>query len=166
MLIQVCSKMKVHNLIIPFLLTLLFLTTSACSTSTEPLPTLMPQAYVLGTESAPSSFSTRLAQTVATENGVFDIPGTGYIDGRDLEANPSLTIMEVKVWDGVDYLRRPICRLPHGTQVKILDIKQDPDFDDTWYHFQIQGSSCEGWLTWRFVNTEKHDPVGDRIYDN
>lgn len=158
--------MKTHKFIVSLLFMMLFLTFSACISSAEPLPTLMPQAYVPGTEPTPTSLSTKPQRTVTTDNGTFVIPGTGFIDGRDLEANPPLTIMEVKIWDGVGRLRHALCKLPHGAQVKILDVKQDPDFDYTWYHFQIQSDSCKGWVTWWFVNTEKYAPIGERIYDN
>lgn len=105
------------------------------------------------------------SRTVSTQKGTFLIPGNGFIDGRDVDAVPALTIMEVRVWDGVDAGRRTGCKIPHGTAVQILDVKQDPDVGSQWYHFQVQSGSCRGWVTWWFVSTEKYEPIGDRIYD-
>lgn len=104
-------------------------------------------------------------RTVSTQKGTFLVPGNGFIDGRDVDAVPALTIMEVRVWDGVGLGRRAVCKIPHGTVVQLLDVKQDPDVSSQWYHFQVQSGSCRGWVTWWFVSTEKYEPIGDRIYD-
>lgn len=107
----------------------------------------------------------REPRTVSTQNGTFSVPGNGFIDGRDVGANPPLTIMEVRVWDKVEFGRRAVCKIPHGTEVQLLDVKQDPDVSSQWYYFQVQSGSCKGWATWWFVNTQKFEPVGDQIYD-
>lgn len=105
-------------------------------------------------------------RTVSTQKGTFSVPGNGFIDGRDVDAVPALTIMEVRVRDGVGSGRRAVCKIPHGTAMQILDVKQDPDVSSQWYHFQVQSGSCKGWVTWWFVSTQKFEPVGERIYDN
>lgn len=112
--------------------------------------------------SEPSSRTVQPQKTVTTEYGIFTYPGgTGYIDGRDVEADPPLTIMNVNLWSSTDTSHRRVCQIPHGTQVNILDVKND----DGWYYFQVQNGSCKGWLSWWFVNTARYEPVGERFYN-
>ena len=48
---------------------------------------------------APESVKKAMTKTrVATSNGGIDVPGMAYIDGRDPDASPPLTIAEIFIW--------------------------------------------------------------------
>ena len=55
-----------------------------------------------------------------TSKGILTVPGPAYMDGRDTEAQPPLTVMSINVWDAVP--RRTVtCSLPHGAMVDIAE---------------------------------------------
>lgn len=113
------------------------------SVSATPMPAVPPQS-----------------QQVTASNGTFTIPGTAYMDGRDIEAKPPLTLMNINIWDGVQR-GRAICTLRHGTNVNLLDAKWSSE--ESRYYFQVQSNSCKGWVPEWFVNTIYQPPVGDRV---
>lgn len=90
--------------------------------------------------------------------GDFTIPGTGYIDGRDVNADPPLTIMYVSIFNKEKTER--ICSVDHGTLVELLDY----DYQES--RFKVKSDRCEGWLTDWFINSQTYPPVGEKIWDN
>jgi len=103
-----------------------------------------------------SSGSSSNSQTYRTY-GRFTVPGTAYMDGRDIDANPTLTLMTMNVWD--NKMQQPVCRLKHGTAVKLLGATTL----DNRNYFHISSGSCEGWVIEKSLSTTKTEPVGDRI---
>lgn len=101
---------------------------------------------------------TETPRTVRTDYGLFDVPGSGYIDGRDVNAVPPLTLMTVNVSNR--QRTRSMCRVPHGEKVEILD------YDPSNRRFEIRYGSCQGWVTWWFVNHQEYSPVGEPIWNN
>lgn len=83
-----------------------------------------------------------------------------YIDGRDPDAQPPLTVMNVRVWDGVPRTK-VICELKHGTEVDILDILYYQPEDRHYLH--IFGGDCQGWVSEPFLSNTKHKPIGDQL---
>ena len=97
-------------------------------------------------------------QTITTDKGTVQVPGTAYIDGRDPSASPPLTIKSINIWDSVQRTKG-VCKLEHGTKVDLLDAKQRPE--ESRYYFLVHTSSCEGWLPEPFLSREYQEPVGD-----
>ena len=88
-------------------------------------------------------------------------PWTAYIDGRDPDAIPPLTIMEVNVWQTVQR-KKIVGQIRHGEEVKVVR-KQKSSADKRDYFF-IKHSSCKGgWVSGNFLSNQKHDPVGDQV---
>lgn len=119
---------------------------AGCSAGTNPTPT--PEAPV----------------KVTTDKGTFEVPGTGYIDGRDPIASPPLTIRSINIWKSSDRLSHPDpvkvrCHLEHGTQVALLDARLHPE--ESRYYFLVRSGSCEGWLPESFLSREYQEPIGD-----
>ena len=118
------------------------------------------------TEPAPPNKDISSRSTMTTPNGTFTVPGTGYMDGRDLEASPPLTLMSISVRERITGPRPApvVCKLRHGTSVNVIDVQQDPERKDPFYKFKVQNGSCTGWVSWWFVNTQQYAPIGDEIY--
>lgn len=98
--------------------------------------------------------------TVLTDKGTLEVPGTAFIDGRDIEATPPLTLMRINIWDAVQR-RRAVCQIPHATFVDILDIRHSEA--EQRYYFQVRSGRCQGWVSQPFLSAEQHQPVGDRM---
>jgi len=111
-----------------------------------------------GQQEAPKKQQT--LRTITTSKGSFTISGIAFMDGRDLKANPPLTIMKINIWDGVPRNKR-VCELDHGTKVELLDAMKDKEEDR--YYFRIRKGSCEGWVSEPFLSTEEHSPIGDKM---
>src|SRR4051812_2119633 len=79
-------------------------------------------------------------QRFKTEKGVFTVPGTAFIDGRDLEATPPLTVMSVSVWDSAKRRSR-VCSLPHGASVSLAQAERVVSEDR--YYFRVVTKVCE-----------------------
>ncbi len=94
-----------------------------------------------------------------TGKGEFTIPGRAYLDKRDLEARPPLTVMNVNVWDTVSR-NRPNCRVAHGTAADWLDATFVKD--ENRYYFHINASGCDGWVPETFLSSDRHAPFGDQ----
>ena len=99
---------------------------------------------------------------VVTDDGDrIRVGGTAYIDGRDLEALPPLTLMRINAWDQVPR-RTASCRVFHGDEVQVLEAWRSMEEDR--YYFRVDGPSCEGWVPEPFLGTELYNLVGDPIY--
>lgn len=99
-------------------------------------------------------------KTVDTAKSTFQVPGIAYLDGRDVEAKPPLTIMAINVWDGVPRTK-VLCQLQHGDQVDLLEAQYHTP-ESRWY-FLIRKGDCRGWLPESFLSDKKHKPVGDKL---
>ena len=82
------------------------------------------------------------------------------MDGRDLEAADTLTIMVINVWNDIP-LKRVVCTLEHGEEVAVLSAEWFGK--DKRYHFEIQAGGCQGWVAEYFLSSEYHDPVGEEF---
>ncbi len=103
-------------------------------------------------------------RTITADKGTFEVPGIAYIDGRDPNASPPLTIKSINIWKSPDRLSHPdpikvTCRLEHGTQVDLLDAKLHSE--ESRYYFLLRSGSCEGWLPESFLSREYQEPIGD-----
>ena len=97
--------------------------------------------------------------SIATKNGTFAIPGTAYMDGREL-SSPQETEMNIIVWDAVPW-SRPVCELQHGTKVEIHEARFHVPGE--YYCFRVTHAGCEGWVFGYYLSTSWHEPVGKRI---
>ena len=100
-------------------------------------------------------------QTIVTSKGSFSVPGTAFMDGRDPEASPPLTVMCINIWDAVPR-QRVVCKLQHGNKVEVLGAKMHNE--ENRYYFRIRRGPCEGWVSEPFVSPEDHEPVGDQLF--
>lgn len=99
-------------------------------------------------------------RTVTTPAGSFTVPGTAYIDGRDPDASPPATIMNIRTWDGVPRTKVG-CTILHGTRVHILSVQKEAT--ENRYYFEVDSGSCKGWIPESFIGTQASDPVGDQL---
>lgn len=104
--------------------------------------------------------ATSTPQIITTTRGTLQVPGDAFMDGRDLEANPPLTVMKINIWNSASR-SRVVCILRHGTAVKVLEAKWAKDEDR--YYLRVKGEGCEGWVSDPFVSPYQYEPVGDQI---
>lgn len=83
---------------------------------------------------------------------------TAYMDGRDFQAQPPLTVMTINLWDAVPR-RRVVARLQHGTRVRIIDKRRA---DGRWY-YRVKRGRKRGWVSAPFLSAERQEPIGDRF---
>jgi hypothetical protein len=110
------------------------------------------------TASAPATLMAE-PMSVATAKGQFTVPGKGFADGRDLEARPPLTVIQINVWDATARRKR-LCEVRHGDQLELLEAKREEAEDR--YYFQIRSKACVGWLPEPFISPRAEKIVGDR----
>ena len=96
---------------------------------------------------------------VTTREGVALTSGaTAWIDGRDVDASPPLTIRRVNIWDSANRTR-VVCSIEHGREVRVLAVERLRDGRQT---ARVQFNNCTGWLTAdMFLATSRQAPVGD-----
>lgn len=96
---------------------------------------------------------------VSIKKGDITVPGTAYLDGRDPDAQPPLTIMKINVWETYSTSSSVlVCDLPHGQKVDVLDVAEL----DGRFWFQIDdGNGCIGWLLDSLIGAELTEPIGD-----
>jgi len=87
--------------------------------------------------------------------GTFKINEIVYIDGRDLKAQPPLTIISVNIWSTPNSNRKKVCNLSHGDEVQIIEISSDE------IYVKIKAMFCEGWLMKEMIGKQIVKPVGD-----
>jgi len=98
-------------------------------------------------------------ETITTGRGNLLIPGNAFMDGRDLEANPPLTIMEINVWNNQSR-ERVVCTLQHAAPVRVsraVWVKAEER-----YYLHVKGAGCEGWVSDPFVSPQQYEPIGDQ----
>jgi hypothetical protein len=108
---------------------------------------------------APSS-SPEAPIIIETEDGVITVPGSAYMDGRDLEANPPVTVMNINVWDSPQR-SEVACQIEHGTPVDVLELEEN-EAEHRGY-LKVKSSDCEGWVPISFVNPKEHEPEGEQL---
>lgn len=124
-----------------------FLTTPTAVTPTRPIvgsPTLTP---------LPRS------RTIYTAKGELIVPGPAYLDGRDLEAQPPLTVNQINLYaQPGPALSEVVCDRPHGHPVEVLAVTEvDPRF---WFQVDA-GDGCVGWLMDSLIGPTEEPPIGD-----
>jgi hypothetical protein len=97
---------------------------------------------------------------IETEDGLITVPGSAYMDGRDLEADPPVTVMNIDVWNSPQQLE-VVCQIEHGTPVEVLALEEN--LADHREALQIRSSDCEGWVPVSFVSPKQHEPEGDQF---
>ena len=95
---------------------------------------------------------------ISLQKGIIKINGYAFIDGRDLQAISPSTISRINIWNSYNR-SRVVCKLAHGTKVKILDAKYISK--ESRYYLKVQTEYCEGWISDPFISSEKMKPVGD-----
>jgi hypothetical protein len=90
----------------------------------------------------------------------FEIGQMVYLDGRDAEASPPLTVRRINLWDGVPR-RRVLRGLRHGTRVKVID-RQFYEKEGRWY-YRVRHKMKAGWLPGAFLCAERPDVLGDLV---
>jgi len=96
-----------------------------------------------------------------SRGGAVTVPGIAYLDGRDLESSPPLTLMRINVWDNAPR-KKSVCKITHGEQVKLEDSRYVKS--ERRYYFKVKYGSCAGWIPESFINTAKHPPIGDKMF--
>jgi hypothetical protein len=99
-------------------------------------------------------------KSVSTTKGTIRIPGSAYMDGRDLEAQQPATIMSINIWDSPDRLKT-VCKIAHGDSVDVTEARYDNS--EQRYLFRVIKGTCSGWVVQGFVGDTKQAPVGDRL---
>lgn len=83
-----------------------------------------------------------------------------YIDGRDPDASPPLTIRTIQIWDQPER-RRVVGRLRHGTKVRVVE-RAFYEKEQRFY-YRVQRWARLGWLPEVFLSSERADPIGDLV---
>jgi len=95
-----------------------------------------------------------------SRGGEVTVPGFAYLDGRDQEASPPLTMMRINIWDNAPR-KQIVCSLTHGDRVELMDSRYLSS--ESRYYLKIKSGSCTGWIPDTFISAEKHAPIGDKI---
>lgn len=97
--------------------------------------------------------------TVDTDKGLLTKGLPAFMDGRDVDAQPPLTVVEIFIWDS----RRTeiICQLTHGTRVDILDIAFNES--EARHYFLVKSGDCQGWIPGAFLSNRRNELIGDKI---
>jgi len=89
------------------------------------------------------------------------IPGQAvYLDGRDPEASPPLTVKKINLWDEMKRERR-LRALPHGTRVRVM-ARQFHEKEGRWY-YRVRRWFKTGWVPGSFLCAQKPDVLGDLV---
>jgi len=90
----------------------------------------------------------------------FRIGQTAYLDGRDPQAQPPLTVGRIQLWKGVP--RQKVRNaLAHGTRVVISDRTYCRE-EKRWYYCVRRGGK-QGWLPGVFLSEQREEPIGDVV---
>jgi hypothetical protein len=95
---------------------------------------------------------------IETDDGIITVPGSAYMDGRDLDADPPVTVMAIDVWDSPQR-SEVVCQIEHGTPVEVLALEENETEQRD--YLQVRSGDCEGWVPLSFVNPKQHEPVGE-----
>ena len=84
----------------------------------------------------------------------------GYIDGRDRQASPPLTVKRINLWDGAPR-RKVVGKLRHGTRVQVID-RLFFRAERRWY-YRVQWLWKRGWISAPFLSEGKPEVLGDLV---
>lgn len=97
---------------------------------------------------------------VETDKGTLTIGQPAFIDGRDLDARPPLTVMAVNIWGNMPRTRI-VCQLAHGSHIDIVSVKFYAP--ENRHYFLIRRDDCQGWLTEGLLSNRCNEPIGEEI---
>jgi len=87
-------------------------------------------------------------------------PGIAYLDGRDFEAKPPLTVMRINLWDGVPRTC-VVATVRHGQRVRVL--RREWEESEKRYYYLVWRWFKLGWVSAPFLNPFRMEPIGDRL---
>jgi hypothetical protein len=139
------------------------------TTEPEPPGAVAPTARIMPTEApeptavpepslSPSPTPERTI--LETDDGLIEIPGPAYMDGRDLEAADPVTVMTINIWD-TPQRSEVVCTIEHGTPVDVLRIEEGEA--EGRYYLKVKSGACEGWVSESFVSSKYHEPEGELL---
>jgi hypothetical protein len=85
---------------------------------------------------------------------------TVFIDGRDPQAQPPLTVKRINLWDSPQRGKR-LRFLSHGTRVQVIRTALY-EKDGRWY-YRVRYRMKAGWLPGSFLSGEQPDVLGDLV---
>ena len=95
-------------------------------------------------------------------NKELKVPGFAYLDGRDPDAKPPLTVMRINLWDSIKR-SRVVGRLKHGQRVLVLERVWNL-FEERHYYL-VRRWRARGWVPETFLSAERAEAIGDRYGD-
>jgi hypothetical protein len=88
------------------------------------------------------------------------MPDHLYIDGRDPDATPPLTLARLNVWGGLPRSRNQIVgQVKHGARVRVFEVEYD-DGERRWFA-RIRKGLLTGWVPGDWLSEKREAPVGD-----
>jgi len=96
----------------------------------------------------------------AWSRGNVPAPGIAYLDGRDFEAKPPLTVMRINLWDGVPR-KFVVATVRHGQRVRVLEKFWEPS--EGRYYYLVRRWFTLGWVAAPFLSPFRMEPTGDRF---
>lgn len=90
----------------------------------------------------------------------FEVGQTVYLDGRDPEATPPLTVGRINIWDGV-LRQRALRQWKHGTRAKVIE-RRFCAKERRWY-YRLRYRMKTGWVPGTFLSAEKPGVLGDLV---
>lgn len=80
-----------------------------------------------------------------------------WIDGRDTESQPPITLRRVRIWNTVQRTRM-LCEIDHGTQVTVTATERTSTGQQL---ARVKQDNCEGWVTSDlFLSTTRQPRAG------
>lgn len=90
----------------------------------------------------------------------FQVGQRVFIDGRDPQGQPPLTIRHINLWRNCPG-ERVVGKAHHGSRVRVLERKYHTD-EARWY-FQVRAGRRCGWLPGDFLSQRREPNIGDWI---
>jgi hypothetical protein len=92
----------------------------------------------------------------------YTIPGDiAFIDGRDSEEEPPVTLMRLSLWDSPAEIVE-ITAVHHGDEVELLDYQENSKGKP---YVQVMFGGHAGWIEAHRISPRHTEPVGDEIFD-
>ena len=88
----------------------------------------------------------------------FQVGQTAYIDGRDLDAQPPLTVGTINLWQGVPR-KKTVGQLDHGTRVTVMAAQ----FDQGRWYYCVRHWGRRGWVSEPFLGQRREASIGDVV---
>jgi hypothetical protein len=97
------------------------------------------------------------ATVVPAKKGELRVPGRAFLDGRDLEANPVSTLLQIPLWESPAQ-KQTVCKAGHGTAVDLVEVQRSVAEEK--YYFRIKTPICEGWVAESDLSAKKMPATG------